>query len=282
MKSQSKFELLKNGYDKKKGRPRVTNISRKNEIYYTRMMLDISKQCKLEGSEILSIIKDSGKFVGDAYVGDAPSFLSRVAGIVRNGIVGRIASIAGVLASKVAKDQKEAVDDRLARQLKFMTGVDTRELIRYGNASKVLEDLVAVNVTYIKSLPTEYHANLEKIIMTGLQQGKGTVWLGEQIEKLGQKTDNRAKLIARDQITSLSQQFNKESQLELGISKYVWITREDRRVRGAPDNIVFKYRNVRYSHYDRHDKVMSWDDRPGDGFPGEPIMCRCDALPYLG
>lgn len=282
MRSQSNLELLKSGYKKKKGRPKVTNISRKTEIYYTRALLDISKQCKLEGKEILAVIKDSRKFVGDSYVGDAHSFLSRMAGIVKNGIVGRIASLANALASKVAKDQKEAVDDRLAKQLKFMTGIDTRELIRYGNASKVLEDLIAVNVTYIKSLPTEYHAKLEKIIMTGLQQGKGTVWLGEEIEKLGQKTDNRAKLIARDQITSLSQQFNRESQLELGISKYVWITKEDRRVRGAPDNIVFKYRNVRYSHYERHDKVMSWDDRPGDGFPGEPIMCRCDALPYLG
>lgn len=282
MNSNNYLELLRSGYKKKKGRPKASNISRKTEIYYTRALLDISKQCKVEGEEILAVIKDSGRFIGDAYVGDAPSFLNRIAGIVKNGIVGRISSLADVLASKVAKDQKEAVDDRLAKQLKFMTGIDTREIIRYGNASKVLEDAVAVNVTYIKSLPTEYHASLEKIIMTGLQQGKGTVWLGEEIQKLGKKTDNRAKLIARDQIISISQQFNKESQRELGIGEYVWITKEDRRVRGNPNCIYPQYRHVINSHYARHDKVMSWDERPDDGFPGEPIMCRCDAFPYLG
>ena len=146
----------------------------------------------------------------------------------------------------------------------------------------MLEDAVVINITYIESLPKEYHARLEKLIATALQEGQGTVKLAEEISKLGKATDNRAKLIARDQIISISQKFNKASQNELGIDKYVWITKEDRRVRGAPDNIVPKYRHVIYSHYDRHDKVMSWDDRPGDGFPGEPIMCRCDAFPYLG
>lgn len=303
MNSERNFEIIKAGYSKKKGRPYISMPSRKVEIFYTRQLLDISKQCKAEGQQILQLMIDSERFVGDSFVGDAPSFLGRIAGIVKNGISAKVAAISGALASKVAKDQKELVDDRLAKHIKIMSGVDTREIIRYGNASKVIEDAIAVNTSYIEDIPKQYHSKLEKILMTAVQQGKGTVWVGDEIEKLGKATDNRAKLIAQDQVLSISKQFNKDSQENLGIDKYVWISREDRRVRGSPDCIYPQYRgnNARYSHYKRHDKIFKWvqtggesdpglvggsydkdgNNYPGDGHPGEPIRCRCEAFPYL-
>lgn len=302
MKSQSNLALLKAGYAKKKGRPKITMPSRKVEIFYTRQLLDISKQCKAEGAEILQLMIDSERFVGDSFVGDAPFFLQRIRDVVKSGISNRIASIAGSLASKVAKEQKDLVDDRLSKHLKVMTSLDTRELIRYQNASKVLEDAIAVNVSYIESLPAQYHSKLEALLMTGMQQGKGTVWLGEEIAKLDKQTDARAKLLAQDQIISISKQFNKDSQESLGIDKYVWISREDRRVRGDPNCIYPQYRGkaAKYSHYDRHDKIFKWvstggesdpgtdgsydkdgNNYPRDGHPGEPIMCRCEAFPYI-
>ena len=119
MNSERNFELIKAGYKKKKGRPYISMPSRKVEIFYTRQLLDISKQCKAEGQQILQLMIDSERFVGDSFIGDAPSFLSRIAGIVKNGISAKVAAISGALASKVAKDQKEVVDNRLVKHLKI-------------------------------------------------------------------------------------------------------------------------------------------------------------------
>lgn len=78
---------------------------------------------------------------------------------------------------------------------------------------------------------------------------------------------NRAKLIARDQIATVNSQISKQRQIEAGVNSYRWSTSQDERVR--PE------------HREREGRIFEWDAPPPDGHPGEPINCRCVAIPVF-
>ncbi len=79
--------------------------------------------------------------------------------------------------------------------------------------------------------------------------------------------ESRAMLIARDQTTKLNGALNEIRQTEAGVTSYTWSTSLDERVRDE--------------HSEREGEVFDWDSPPEDGHPGEPIQCRCVAIPVV-
>lgn len=267
MNSKTNLSILKAGKSKRKGRARSYSITRKHEIYYTKELLAISKQCKAEGNEILAILKDEGQFVGDSAIGDAPAFLDRIKLFALGGVSRSIRRISGAIATKVVFGQAESTERKLSKQLKDMTGVNAAALIKKNKLDDVLDMSIAANVSLIESIPTQYHAKLESIILKSLQNGKGESWVAAQVKRLGKTTDARAKLIARDQIGSVNSAVNAARHKELGIEEYYWRTCKDEK--------------VRHKHKLREGQKIRWDDPPDDGHAGEPINCRCDAEPVI-
>jgi len=106
---------------------------------------------------------------------------------------------------------------------------------------------------------------------------EGMRWesLVEQIQHDGDVTENRAKLIARDQTAKINSAFNQERQQQVGIEKYEWQTSGDER--------------VRESHAEVDGKIFEWGEAgPVAGsvngepcHPGEDIQCRCVAVPVV-
>lgn len=78
---------------------------------------------------------------------------------------------------------------------------------------------------------------------------------------------NRYEIIARDQVTTLRSHLDRVRQQEAGITSYKWKDADDSR--------------VRKEHAARDGVVFSWDTPPSDGHPGEPILCRCQALAVM-
>jgi SPP1 gp7 family putative phage head morphogenesis protein len=108
--------------------------------------------------------------------------------------------------------------------------------------------------------------------------------LAEALQERVGVSKSRAQLIARDQTTKLSAALTEHRQKAAGVSRFVWSTSNDER--------------VRKTHQQLHGKTFSWDpnkrademadydisdDDPGDPAPtpGTPILCRCVALPLL-
>ncbi len=83
----------------------------------------------------------------------------------------------------------------------------------------------------------------------------------------GMSFEDRAKFIARNEVSTLTGQVNQLRQTRMGLDKYIWQTSEDERVRP--------------SHAALNGKVMRWDSPPPFGHPGMDFNCRCIALPYL-
>lgn len=63
----------------------------------------------------------------------------------------------------------------------------------------------------------------------------------------------------------INSNINKQRQLDLGVESYTWQTAKDER--------------VRTDHRHKQGKNFRWDEPPSGGHPGEPIGCRCVALP---
>ena len=124
------------------------------------------------------------------------------------------------------------------------------------------------NVSLIKSIPETYFTQIEGIVSRGAQSGTLLKDLKKQIQAKFKTTENRAKLIARDQVSKFNGQLTKIRQQKAGVKTYTWSTSGDERVRD--------------SHVAKDGRVFAWDDPPADtGHTGEDINCRCVAIPIF-
>jgi len=140
----------------------------------------------------------------------------------------------------------------------------------------------------ITSVTSETATNVGRIVYEGFTSGESyasiqkKILAGGPIEALKNPPFNtarkRARIIARDQIGKLNGQLIKKRQTQLGIDSYIWRTSLDERVRGNPSG---RYPKAVPSHFAREGKVFNWDTPPEGGHPGEAILCRCTAEPYI-
>ncbi|KRK87555.1 phage minor head protein [Lentilactobacillus sunkii] len=143
--------------------------------------------------------------------------------------------------------------------------ISTDRFLRQYTQSKIAE-----NVSRITTLHDQYAQQVESTIFNGVTKGQGTHEIAQQIYKIDSATREHAELIARDQTGSILGQINAHRQQEAGADYYIWQTMEDARVREA--------------HQELDQTLQRYGDPDGgDGgmVPGEPIRCRCVALPVF-
>lgn len=91
---------------------------------------------------------------------------------------------------------------------------------------------------------------------------------------MGDVTQSRAELIARDQVLKLNAEVTQKRHEAAGIVEFVWSTSRDERVR--PDHKVLEGKRYRY------DDPPVVDRRRGTrGLPGIHFQCRCVAIPVI-
>lgn len=185
---------------------------------------------------------------------------------------------------------EEEIGEEMARSL---AGTNLNDLSRWNrrrveaNAKRVLEIVPYVPDTRLGDIASQFlnqNANLitsmvqeginktETLVNVAFQQGKRAEVLSNEVFNLisPHKTSNiraRANLIARDQIAKLNGQLTRTRQTDLGVSRYIWRTMGDARVRDE--------------HQDLNGKIFSWDSPPDVGHPGDDYQCRCYADPVL-
>lgn len=155
---------------------------------------------------------------------------------------------------------------QLQKQIRAQLSVEVP--LRDAGIGQKLTDWTTENVALIKSLPSETFDRIERIVLSGINDGRRWEDMADEIEKRFDVARGRAQLIARDQVGKFYGAVNRARQSELGITQYRWRTSLDERVR--PE------------HAAREGKLFSWADPPDDGAPGQPINCRCTAEPDLG
>jgi SPP1 gp7 family putative phage head morphogenesis protein len=160
-----------------------------------------------------------------------------------------------------------------------------------------LASFSAENTRLITKMTQEAIGEIDGLVQRGIASGRRIEAIQKDIRERFGVTRRKAKLIARDQVAKLNGQLTQLRQTNLGVTKYVWRTSDDERVRGKPGG---KYPSAVPSHWVMEGKLCVWDDptvyideegkrQPRSGLsppgvelhPGQDYQDRCFAEPVL-
>lgn len=138
------------------------------------------------------------------------------------------------------------------------------------------------NVLKIKSIHGTTLNDMHDIILEGYLKGEPIRDIQKEIQEKYNVTKHQARMIARDQISTLNSQITQLQQKDAGCNRYRWSTSKDSRVRDC--------------HRELDNKIISWDEPPEMWYktkskgivytgrrchPGEDYCCRCVAIPVF-
>lgn len=126
---------------------------------------------------------------------------------------------------------------------------------------------VAENVKLIKSIDAEFLDDVALLVTEAQSKGWSAARAGREISTLTNTPLNRAKLVARNEISNINAEISQRRQTEAGIEQYRWSTSRDEK--------------VRESHEALEGRIFDWSNPPEEGHPGEPINCRCAPIPVF-
>lgn len=202
-------------------------------------------------------------------------------------------------ADRVSKEVVESVNANSKN--KFLVGVNAAVGVNLTRVLKEenLTDIVALqrqkNKVLIKSIPEEFLKGVEITVQNGLAQGLRPEAIAKQlngikgISSVFGKLDNRVKMIARNEISTINANINKARFQNLGIKIYQWKTAQDDRVR--PDHNVMNNKYCKfeddsvYADSLKDAKAGKWKKRASIGGvqlgTGIDFNCRCASIAII-
>lgn len=125
-----------------------------------------------------------------------------------------------------------------------------------------LENFIKYNTSLITSITSEMQEKVQDIVARSLVDDGMDV--PKEIRKVLKSSTTRARLIARDQASSIHGEINQLRMQSLKQDRYEWSTSADDR--------------VRKTHKAKDGLVFEWSNPPADtGHPTKDILCRCVA-----
>lgn len=234
------------------------------EVQYRKELLTLTRRLRDDtNAQLLPQLKRlEPEYINDAYA----KTLEQVFNNLELGYVG-LNNQAQIVANEFTSRVNVANQKRFQNSVKSVVGIDLQSVVQTEGLTDILTATTRQNVSLIESIPEEYFKKLETIVWTETTQGSSASSMIDQITDLYKVTDNRARVIARDQTSKLNAALNQERQQSLGVEQYIWRTAEDERVRP--------------SHEANDGKIFSYDDPPETGHPSHDVLCRCVAQAIL-
>ncbi|WP_116082091.1 phage minor head protein [Tropicimonas sp. IMCC34011] len=160
--------------------------------------------------------------------------------------------------------------ERFREDARRTLGIDLAAVVREEDLVEAIETALSRNVALITSLGEDAVNRVEQIVYTAGTNGTSLKEVRAQLQNAFSVTNSRAELIAQDQISKFNSDLNRLRQQQAGITKYIWKTSADERVRSL--------------HQSLRGKEYRWGQPTGaeQGLPpGQPVRCRCRADPIV-
>lgn len=262
-----KLSMLQISKRRQKVKARGIKPSRKNELWYKGQLMSLVSKIRAHYEPVIAEEIKARMSVSDGYARDEnPDWINRIVGDLQKSFRLPV-YYAESLASIAAKKNSADVDAAFIGSIKNLIGIDVSALMAPHALAGMMEKATAANVYLIKSIPQEYFGRLQEAISANWQSGMRPESLIETVMRVGDVTESRAQLIARDQTSKMNSAFTQVRQLSVGINSYIWQTAGDER--------------VREEHAALDGQQFRWDEPPDEGNPGEAVACRCVALPVI-
>jgi len=266
-------EIMKNKKIKK-AKLRPIQTPRAIELQYYKELTKLTNAMKKEVREnIIPLLKTN-----KVEVKDGISELMTALEIFRQKF-----SNVGMLAQRVSSEVVENVN-RFSRE-KFMknvnstVGVDLQNVLNEEGLNDILALKKAGNKSLIKTIPEEFIKSIETVVTNGVSSGLGYKEIEGQILGIKNisstfgKLDKRVKTIVRTEVASINANVNKARYQNAGITRAIWQTSGDERVRSC-----HKVRDGK--EYDLEKGLYSSCDGKWLSV-GQDFNCRCVAIPIL-
>jgi uncharacterized protein with gpF-like domain len=178
-------------------------------------------------------------------------------------------------ASAAAAATNKHSEREIFKQIKSGLGIQL-ESVADKRMQKRIAEFTKANVALIQTVPEQYFDQIQQTVLDGVAAGRRADEIEDDLIERGEVAENRAKLIASDQVKKFNADLTEARHRDLGIDKYIW-----GRMPGAA-------KVPREEHIEREGNVYSYDDPPGDeddpeegGNPAVAIGCTCFAIPYM-
>lgn len=147
-----------------------------------------------------------------------------------------------------------------------------RDEIRNAPTGELMREMLAEQVTLIKSLPLEAAQRVHDLTLKGIEDGTRAKEIAKEIARSGEVSMNRANLIARTEVARTASKLTEARATHIGSEGYIWRTSKDS--------------DVRHSHKEMEGKYVRWDTPPklSDGtvtHAGQIYNCRCYPEPVI-
>lgn len=244
------------------------------EVYYYKKLKELANLMKKEvSSKLIPLIMEKPT-TNDANIPEILIILQQIRDKFSN---------LDFFASQVSNEVVSKVDEN--GRAKFITNVNKAVGV---NMTKVLKqeglsDIVALqkqkNKVLIKSIPEQFFNDIEIQIQNGFGQGLRPEQIAKNINGIKDvsstygKLENRCKLIARNEISTINSTITKKRYENLGVKKAIWRSSNDERVRDSHANRDGKEYDLSKGCYDSSDGL--WIQA------GMEINCRCTFTPIF-
>lgn len=230
----------------------------RHELWYKGRLLAIVKRLREHTESAITAATKSNMSVADGYTKDeTPRWINEAIELSRASF-NLSDAYAKMLALEQAKRVSSYVDTSFVSTMKAIIGIDITALMAPHGVKAMMDKATAANIYLIKDIPNEYFAKLQEAITSNWEAGLRPESAADSIYKIigdvGDRAENRAKLIARDQTAKMNSAFTKVRQLSVGINSYTWQTAGDER--------------VREEHAALDGQTFRWGEPPDEGNPG--------------
>ncbi len=176
----------------------------------------------------------------------------------------RLTELPQVMAREFVTSTASTYDRRFAAALRKSGFTVNLQLTDYTRAA--MKAAVGQNVGLIKSIPTEYLADVSKLVWSAVEGGFDLKTLTDNLDHAYHIGRNRCKLIARDQSVKVHAVMEQARRQEIGIKRAIWRHSSAAKV-------------PRASHVAANGKIFDVDKGmwiEGEYIlPGEKINCGC-------
>ncbi|MCY3784591.1 MAG: minor capsid protein [Chloroflexi bacterium] len=177
----------------------------------------------------------------------------------------------GLVAREIAKQARRLSGyqrRRLIQTFRDALGVDIRPVLDDAAIRPLMTAWRQENISLIRTVPTRLRDDLR----AGINQAFADKPFDQQelarvVREKGKSAGWNLRRITRDQTNKAIGNLTQARHQQLGIEEYIWSTVGDERVRRA--------------HAALEGTKHRWDEPPGEGHPGEAILCRCRARPVI-
>lgn len=207
----------------------------------------------------------------DAQSGNFASILLRLAKVAKRSLLKqfsneRLEAISQKVLAKLDKKAKLEFYERVAGK----TGIDVQSLVAKEGLKSTTNALMAETAQWIQTLRDDTFQKFTNNTLFAMSQGESLDTIVSQFDDIVVERKNHAKFLARNQVQNYNSITTKLRAQNLGITKAVWETAEDDRVRPSHAQRQGKEFDLAEGLYSSIDGLHL--------IPGVDYNCRCTAI----